>query len=381
MSPTNEHALHKTTMVSLSPVSGPNTKPKAAGDEPFKFPGGKSEKLWRECLTPAEFKTLVSKIDEPPWKGKYLHKFPRRGFFACKGCKKPLFARTAKFDGGAGWASFQKCYEYSLRIDSVIYDNDTEVALSVCAHCGIYTGKVHVGEFRTETNERHAVNSLSIIHVDDSPPDLEEVTLVYVPETKEDDKEKLDKETEALAARMLDFQIKSCKHLDTIMEEMNRLVRSDKTYLFNSDGTDAEFGELPISKHVIQHLTKACIICCEKHTPLHRCHGIDSWVCLWPPCWGIYCDRYIKSHISDTNHVVSISPSMACWCTTCDRFVEHPRLKSITRGVHRAKFGTVPNSKDPTHRTGSKILFKLGYANSTPAYVQHVPMVFQHFIQ
>jgi peptide-methionine (R)-S-oxide reductase len=330
------------------------------------FPGGKSESLWRDCLTAAEFKTLIERVDEPPWRGKYLHKFPRKGYFACKGCEKPLFASKAKFDGGAGWASFQMCYENSLLNAETQYENDKEVALSVCQNCGIYVGKVYVGEFRTVSNERHCVNSLSIVHVDDRPPDITEVTLIYVPETKEDDKDKLDKETEALAARMLDFQIKSCKHLDKIMDEMNRLVRNDRTYNFNSDFTDAEFGELPISKYVASNLKKACITCCERHTPLNRCRGLNAWVCLWPSCWGIYCDRYIQNHREEKNHVISVSPSMACWCTACDRFVEHPRLKSVTRGLHRARYGTAPNSKDPTRQTGATILFSLGYANAPP---------------
>ena len=160
------------------------------------FPQGKSETLWRECLTVAEFKTLVERIDEPPWRGKYLHKFPKKGFFACKGCKSPLFSSKAKFDGGVGWASFQMCYENSLVSDCTVYENDREVSQSLCKSCGIYVGKIYVGEFRTVSNERHCVNSLSIVYINDRPPDTQEVTLIYVAETKEDDKEKLDKETE-----------------------------------------------------------------------------------------------------------------------------------------------------------------------------------------
>ena len=129
------------------------------------FPGGKSRNGWSRELTTLEMKTLVDKQDEPPWKGKYLHKFPRRGFFGCRGCKKPLYSTSSKFDGGAGWASFQSCYENSLVIDSVSFESDVEVSLVVCSNCGAYIGKVHVGEYRTVTNERHAVNSLSIISI------------------------------------------------------------------------------------------------------------------------------------------------------------------------------------------------------------------------
>jgi peptide-methionine (R)-S-oxide reductase len=337
----------------------------AASVDASSFPGGKSRNGWSQELTTLEMNTLVDKKDEPPWKGKYLHKFPRRGFFGCRGCKKPLYSTSSKFDGGAGWASFQSCYENSLVIDSVSFESDVEVSLVVCSNCGAYIGKVHVGEYRTVTNERHAVNSLSIVHTSERPPSLLEVTVVYVPESKNEEDNGLDKEAEALAARMLDFQIKSCKHLDSIIHEMKVLVRTSKTYVFNSDSTDAEFGELPVPKYVVSHLTKACFSCRERHTPLHRCRGHDSWVCLWPSCWGIYCTRYIDSHVVEKNHVVSVTPSMAAWCSDCNCFVNHEGLKSIIRGLHRAKFGTVPNSKDPTRRTGAKLLFMLGYGDAS----------------
>ena len=72
-----------------------------------KFPRGKSNELWRQELTHKEYLCLIEKNSEVPWKGKYLHKFPKRGYFACRGCKAPLYSTKAKFDAGLGWASFQ----------------------------------------------------------------------------------------------------------------------------------------------------------------------------------------------------------------------------------------------------------------------------------
>lgn len=335
-----------------------------------KFPSGKSSESWKQELNNKEYKCLIDKTYEPPWKGKYLHKFPKRGYFACRGCKKPLFSTQSKFDGGVGWCSFQKCFKNSLCTDEIEYDaEETVVTLARCIHCGIFVGKVYVGEYRTVSNERHSVNSLSIVHVkEDLDEPLEECTLIYVPEVDEKNDSKnndgIDEETAVAAARMLDFQIKTCPHLDSIIEKMRSLLKYNRAYSFNAAFDGVEFGQLPIPKLVKNNIKSPCRTCVERHTPLHQCRGRDAWVCLSPNCWGIFCSKYIKNHHVDTNHPVVVCPSLATFCYVCDRFVAHDDTKSIIRALHIAKYKATPGSKTPSDKTGAGVLFQLGYAEA-----------------
>ena len=339
---------------------------------PRKFPGGKSLETWKQELTGAEYKCLIEKQYERPWKGKYLHKFPKRGYFACRGCKNPIYSVKSKFDGGVGWSSFQNCYKNRLCTDEIEYDaEETAVTLVRCIHCGIFIGKIYVGEHRTVTNERHSVNSLSIIHIKEELEEkLEECTLIYMPEV--DDQKNVensggdgvDEETAVAAARMLDFEIKSCFHLDNIIEKMSSLLKYNRAYSFNASFDGVEFGQLPIPKLVKDNIKAPCRTCLIRHTPLYQCRGKDAWVCLHPSCWGIFCSKYIGCHHADTKHPVVLCPSLAAFCYICDRFVAHDDIKSIIRSLHIAKYNAKPGSKTPSEKTGAGVLFQLGYADA-----------------
>ena len=184
-------------------------------------------------------------------------------------------------------------------------------------------------------------------------------------ETEKDGEEDgLDAETAVAAARMLDFQIKSCRHLDKILASMRDLLKYNRAYTFNASFEGVEFGQLPIPKVVKNNIKSPCQTCKSRHTPLHQCRGQDPWICLTPTCWGIYCSKYIKSHHLETNHCVVVCPSLAIFCYTCDRFVANDEAKSIIRSLHMAKFKAAPGSKTPSENTGAKLLFQLGYGDA-----------------
>ncbi len=90
--------------------------------------------------------------------------FPTDGHFVCRGCGNPLYSAAAKFKSGCGWPAFDKCYVDSVEVwaDRTLEPMRIEIT---CAGCGGHLGHVFAGERMTPTNERHCVNSVSILHV------------------------------------------------------------------------------------------------------------------------------------------------------------------------------------------------------------------------
>ena len=126
-----------------------------------------SEDLWRQHLEPLEFAVLREKHTEPRG-GEYDGFFPAEGHFACRGCGKPLYHSTSKFRSGCGWPAFDKCFRNSVSIaeDKTLEPMRIEIS---CAGCDGHLGHVFAGERFTPANERHCVNSVSVLYVDGPP--------------------------------------------------------------------------------------------------------------------------------------------------------------------------------------------------------------------
>ena len=80
--------------------------------------------------------------------------------FCCAACHIPLYEAKTKFDSGCGWPAF-----YDGVGDNVqeVPDADGMRIEIVCKNCGGHLGHVFKGEgFRTPTNARHCVNSVSV---------------------------------------------------------------------------------------------------------------------------------------------------------------------------------------------------------------------------
>jgi peptide-methionine (R)-S-oxide reductase len=125
----------------------------------------KSDFEWRQLLDDQEFRILRKKDTERPFTGEYENVFPKKGYFACKGCGNPLYSYSSKFHSGCGWPAFDKCFENSIKIevDRSFGMNRVEI---MCAKCDGHLGHVFGGERYTQTNERHCVNSKSIVYVE-----------------------------------------------------------------------------------------------------------------------------------------------------------------------------------------------------------------------
>ena len=120
----------------------------------------KSDKEWKTCLSPEEFKILKEKGTELPFTGKY-NKNKKKGIYYCKGCGNKLFLSDAKFDSGTGWPSFWDVVSkdnIEMKPDNSLFMSRTEI---LCEKCGGHLG--HVFDDGPEpTGKRYCVNSIAL---------------------------------------------------------------------------------------------------------------------------------------------------------------------------------------------------------------------------
>ena len=110
------------------------------------------------ALTKEESYIIELKGTEYPNSGEY-NKFSQNGIFVCRRCEHPLYSSNSKFDSGCGWPSFDADFENNVKR---VKDADGRRVEIICGNCSGHLGHVFEGEFFTEKNTRHCVNSLSI---------------------------------------------------------------------------------------------------------------------------------------------------------------------------------------------------------------------------
>ncbi|KAF5799130.1 putative peptide-methionine (R)-S-oxide reductase [Helianthus annuus] len=119
----------------------------------------KSEEESRAVLSPEQFRILLNKGTEPKGTGEY-DKFFADGVYACAGCGTPLYKSTTEFNSGCGWPTFYEGLSGAITHTADPEGMRTEIT---CTACGGHLGHVFKGEgFKTPTDERHCVNSISI---------------------------------------------------------------------------------------------------------------------------------------------------------------------------------------------------------------------------
>ena len=115
-------------------------------------------------LSASDAEVIWNKGTERPGTGEYNKFKPKEGHFACNVCKTPLYSAQSKFDSGCGWPAFDKCYKGAIATHTDVTHGMKRVEI-VCATCGAHMGHVFEGEHMTDTNERHCVNSVSVVYV------------------------------------------------------------------------------------------------------------------------------------------------------------------------------------------------------------------------
>lgn len=121
----------------------------------------KTDKEWKEILSPEQFKVLREKATEAPFSGEYDGLYAD-GVYACAACGQLLFDSGTKFDAHCGWPSF-----YDAKPDAVVFTTDDSHGMSrtevTCSNCGGHLGHIFEREgLDTPTDKRYCINSLSL---------------------------------------------------------------------------------------------------------------------------------------------------------------------------------------------------------------------------
>jgi len=144
-----------------NPIQGNN--PKIAENEKGEKMGQKivrSDREWKEVLTPEQYRVTRKKGTEQPFSGKYYY-FDGKGLYRCVCCGNELFSSGTKFDSGCGWPSF-----WSPTSDENVGESlDTSHSMIrtevTCSRCGAHLGHIFQ-DGPKPTGLRYCINSVAL---------------------------------------------------------------------------------------------------------------------------------------------------------------------------------------------------------------------------
>ncbi len=120
----------------------------------------KSEKEWKEQLTPEQFTVCRRKGTERPFSGQY-HACKEDGVYQCVCCEADLFSSETKFDSGTGWPSFWA----PIAPGRIRMEHDRSMGMHrveiLCDDCDAHLGHVFP-DGPHPTGQRYCINSVSL---------------------------------------------------------------------------------------------------------------------------------------------------------------------------------------------------------------------------
>ncbi len=124
----------------------------------------KTEKEWKETLTPDQYRILRQSGTERAH-GEVYKQFMDQGegAYHCAGCGALLFSSKEKFDSKCGWPSF---YDPASAENVTTKRDNTGGMVRIevnCAKCDGHLGHVFEGEgFDTPTDQRYCINGVGL---------------------------------------------------------------------------------------------------------------------------------------------------------------------------------------------------------------------------
>ena len=121
----------------------------------------RSERAWREALTPQQYAVTRQKQTDPPFSGTY-YQVHARGIYRCVCCGEALFDADSKYDSGTGWPSFRApiAAENVRTVPEPGGDLASGIEV-ICARCCAHLGHIF-GDGPRPTHLRYCINESSL---------------------------------------------------------------------------------------------------------------------------------------------------------------------------------------------------------------------------